>query len=78
MLHAREDYNSRIQDSAGKIPADEPVFLLRAQDRFAATVIVAWLTLNRALPDHDKEALDSVEKHLELFRQWPKKHTPDV
>ena len=31
MIHARDDYN-RIQDPAGKIPADEPVFLLRAQD----------------------------------------------
>ena len=28
MKHARDDYN-RIQDPAGKIPEDEPVFLLR-------------------------------------------------
>lgn len=31
MRHAREDYN-RIQDPAGKIHEDEPVFLMRAQD----------------------------------------------
>jgi hypothetical protein len=30
MKHARDDYN-RIQDPAGLIPEDEPVFLLRAQ-----------------------------------------------
>lgn len=29
MKHAGEDYN-RIQDPENKIPADEPVFLLRA------------------------------------------------
>jgi len=32
MKFTREDYNQRIIDKAGKIPEDEPVFLLRAQD----------------------------------------------
>lgn len=40
MIHARDDYN-RIQDPAGKIPADEPVFLLRAQDALACQA-VGW------------------------------------
>jgi len=32
MIHARNDYQTRIQDSENKIPADEPVvFLLRAR-----------------------------------------------
>lgn len=31
MKHARADYD-RIQDPAAKIPADEPVFLIRGQD----------------------------------------------
>ena len=31
MRHARSDYN-RFQDPDGKIPDDEPVFLIRAQD----------------------------------------------
>lgn len=35
MKHARPDYD-RIQDPAGIIPEDEPVFLLRGQDRYAA------------------------------------------
>ena len=34
MKHARPDYN-RIQDPSGKIPDDEPVFLIRGQDRAA-------------------------------------------
>jgi hypothetical protein len=41
MKHGREDYN-RIQDPAGLIPEDEPVFLLRGQDRLAPDVLRHW------------------------------------
>jgi len=41
MRHAREDYN-RIQDPEGKIPSNEPVFLLRAQDITAPLVVEFW------------------------------------
>jgi hypothetical protein len=46
MLHAREDYNERVQDNLpedqGGIGKDEPVFLLRAKDICAPNVIRAW------------------------------------
>lgn len=42
MKHARDDY-SRIQDPENKIPEDEPVFLLRGQDRAAVPAIAAWI-----------------------------------
>ena len=41
MKHARPDYN-RFQDPAGKIPDDEPVFLLRGQDRCAPYALRAY------------------------------------
>ena len=41
MIHAREDYN-RIQDPENIIPEDEPVFLLRASDKFAPDVVEEW------------------------------------
>jgi len=41
MRHARADYN-RIQDPAGIIPADEPVFLIRGQDIAAVPTIRAY------------------------------------
>lgn len=41
MRHAREDYN-RIQDPDGKIPPEEPVFLLRGQDKLAANIVRAY------------------------------------
>ncbi len=47
MLHARQDYN-RFQDPDGKIPADEPVFLLRAQDPDAANAVRAYAALIQA------------------------------
>ena len=35
MKFTRDDYNRRIIDNEGRIPIDEPVFLLRAQDKHA-------------------------------------------
>ena len=77
MIHARKDYN-RIQDPAQKIPEDEPVFLLRAQDRTAAEVLRFWIALNKMLYDHDPKAVQLAEKHLERFEAWPVKKSADV
>ena len=39
MKFTRDDYNKRIVDKAGKIPDDEPVFLLRAQDVYSPSTL---------------------------------------
>lgn len=44
MKHARPDYD-RIQDPAGKIPEDEPVFLIRGHDRAGPETLEAWAYL---------------------------------
>lgn len=41
MKHMRIDYDG-IQDSTGKVPDDEPVFLLRGKDPSAAAAVNAW------------------------------------
>lgn len=41
MIHARTDYQD-IQDPQGRIADDEPVFLLRAKDKIAPTIVRAW------------------------------------
>ena len=41
MLHARRDY-MRIQDPAGLIPENEPVFLIRGKDVTAPSVVSYW------------------------------------
>lgn len=47
MRHARSDYDS-VQDMSGRIPDDEPVFLLRATDSLAPSVIFHWCRLAEA------------------------------
>ena len=75
MLHAREDYN-RIQDPAGKIPDDEPVFLLRAQDELACRAVefYAGLCAGHQAPEVAAKAL----AHADKMRAWPKKKIPDL
>lgn len=47
MIHARPDYD-RIQDPAGLIPADEPVFILRGQDMHAPELVTRWAEMQLA------------------------------
>jgi hypothetical protein len=91
MIHNRNDYQTRIQDSENKIPADEPVFLLRAQDETAAAVVRYWIKLNRkavniaAKASGDgsalqarKKAIALAEAHAYRMDDWPKKKPADV
>jgi len=48
MKHARQS-QQHIQDPSGKIPEDEPVFLLRAQDPAAAATVRSWAVLSAKL-----------------------------
>lgn len=76
MIHARDDYN-RIQDPDGKIPEDEPVFLLRAQDAIAAAIVRKWAeynTLGGGDPVLTKLALEQADK----MDDWPVKKTADL
>ena len=75
MIHARDDYN-RIQDPAGKIPADEPVFLLRAQDQFACMAVVYYARLCEQAQLFDIAA--KARQHADRMAAWPKKKWPDL
>ena len=93
MKHARPDYN-RIQDHRlvvdGGIPKDEPVFLLRGQDRLAARVVRIWAILQREeikLRGHplDSKSTDAelraatlAEQHAVLMDAWQPQKTADV
>lgn len=79
MKHAREDYN-HIQDPSGKIPADEPVFLLRAQDKVAPDIVEEWAIAARKA-GADNEIVNHAFEHASLMRKWQKKHgckVPDM
>lgn len=77
MIHARKDYNERMQDSANLIPADEPVFLIRAQDQVGHAAVRAWAHLHRANGGSDV-AYDLAMRHADLMECWPKKKPADV
>jgi len=77
MRHARADYNGRIEDNARLIPDDEPVFLLRGQDQFAAAAVLNYADLvERAGGDPNIVALS--RQHAADMLAWPKKKLPDL
>jgi len=54
---------------------DEPVFILRAQDKLAEAAIVMYQALAAS---HGAEVANGVETELEVFRRWGgKKKLPD-
>lgn len=72
MKHARPDYQ-RIQDPAGLIPADEPVFLLRAKDKAAPAAVEAWAE-RAELEGAATELVDSALHHANAMRDWQQQH----
>jgi len=59
-----------------KVPADEPVFILRAQDALAADLVEKWAIHARSVGcNHDKV----LEAHAiaEEMRSWHTRKNPD-
>ena len=76
MKYSRSDYD-RIQDPAGLIPADEPVFLLRGQDKVAPMVVRLWAQLADAC-GADPETVASARRQADAMAAWPVKKLPDA
>jgi hypothetical protein len=58
-----------------KIGSDEPVFILRAQDKLAEVTIGIYQLLAAS---QGSKLTDSLEKEIETFRKWPgNKKLPD-
>lgn len=76
MKHAREDYN-RIQDPEGKIPEDEPVFLIRAQDLAGPAAVNAYALMAELTGATDKVVDNSREQALAMLI-WQAEHLDDV
>ncbi len=57
-----------------KVADNEPIFVLRAQDRSAPLAILYWMHLNPDLPQEKRrEAFQCAEQ---MFN-WPKRKSPD-
>lgn len=76
MLHARKDYD-RFQDPEGKIPINEPVFLLRAQDAVAVEV-VRFCTKCHRNAGGSEEMAEMAEKHADSMSEWPINEVADL
>jgi hypothetical protein len=76
MKHARPDYD-RLQDPAGLIPEDEPVFLLRAQDVLAAGLVAEWAR-KAAQVGVRWEMCNLAFEHAARMRAWRAKKIPDM
>lgn len=80
MKFGRDDYNRRIVDLENKIPEDEPVFLLRAQDKLSPRLLLMWATELR-LKGGDPNMAREAEDHAQAMIQWQNEHkckTPDM
>lgn len=89
MIHSRADYQ-RVQDPENKIPADEPVFLIRGQDETAADTLQFWIRANRKLLKRDhasltpeqiasrKKAIVLAEAHLYRMKDWKPQKAADA
>jgi len=76
MKHARADYD-RIQDPAGLIPTDEPVFLIRGQDQYCISTLLHYRDL--VLKDGgDMKIVHAINDHLQLVANWPRRKAPDM
>lgn len=79
MRHARSDYD-RIQDPAGLIPYDEPVFLIRGQDAAGPDTVMMWADLVEDMGG-DREIVQRAREWATEMRIWQKRHakkTPDM
>lgn len=74
MLHARRDYNERIQDNANLIPEDEPVFMIRAHDVCSLPALRNYLETVEGSRNPDPSIVLGVKKQIERFLEWRKQH----
>ena len=76
MKHAREDYN-RIQDPENKIPEDEPVFLLRAQDIVAPQIVEMWALAAKKVGCEDNIYTAAMEQAGRM-KNWQLLHSSKI
>jgi hypothetical protein len=79
MKHSRADY-THIQDPTGKIPVDEPVFLIRAQDVAGPAAVMCWANVAEK-NGASKLMVEAARLQAGLMHQWQVDHgckVPDL
>ncbi len=75
MFHARADYE-RLQDPDGKIPHNEPVFLIRGQDKSGAATVRCWADIHEE-NGGDPELSRLAREQADRMDAWPTKKVAD-
>ena len=78
MIHARTDYNDRVKCVDGSIPENEPVFLIRGQDKLAVDMMIAYTNAYITAGGCDPGVLLSLGAHTARMSKWPKKKLADM
>jgi hypothetical protein len=69
MKHPGGKYDSRVQDSANLIPDDEPVFLIRGQDKLAPLIVRLYADVYK-LMGGDPDNGDTIKIHAQAMHVW--------
>lgn len=74
-----KDEIARLQTKLadGSLPPDEPLFILRAQDAFAATNVMQWIH-DVSQTECPREKIIEALELLKLMLQWPVKQIPGM
>lgn len=78
MQHCRKDYNDRFQDAAGLVPPDEPVFLLRGNDKYAYKVVQIYADVVEKDPSVPAEMVQAIRAHAHRMFLWQDEHGSKV
>jgi hypothetical protein len=78
MSTAKQEREAAARDEGplGKAADDEPVFVLRAQDRFASSRVRDWAFLCRGAGVSEVKIKEALELSYAMDR-WPTKKIPD-
>jgi hypothetical protein len=71
--HARLDYQDRIIDTHDLIPSEEPVFLLRGQDKLAPLLVEQW-ALEAQKQGASQNIVNAAMEQAQKMVLWQKEH----
>lgn len=79
MIFGRKDYDATIKETTNGvlIPADEPVFLIRAQDHLGAEIVKLYATRMLGNGGNPK-MVAQINEHAKQMEAWGKKKIADV
>lgn len=72
MIHARKDYDD-LSALDAKIPADEPVFLIRGHDPLGALIVRTYARMAREYAV-DEDLVKAINIHADKMATWAQEH----